>query len=185
MSIFDENDPLAMMKGESLAASRALSDYARMGAISGERSLRKLIATYREQKANGEQPPTVSWRTLAGWSLRFNWVERVKLWDEIQRKKEQKEFEDEVAKWKRQRVRLAKRLMAVSARILTTEDLDRNASLGEVSRAIKVASEILRQELEGGDGASKHEVVIRVVRGDVATSSRVVVEAEDDEAADV
>lgn len=76
------------IKGESWKSITACNDYLRMGV---GRSLRKLRAFYDKQLSEGKQiPPTKSLPTLGGWSLKFQWVERSKLYDlEMEKEKDQ------------------------------------------------------------------------------------------------
>ena len=74
--------PLAgeRVSGESDLAVIACNTYLRMGV---RRSLRKLDARYRAQKAdeNEPDPPTDKWSTLTTWSVRFDWVDRAAEYD--------------------------------------------------------------------------------------------------------
>lgn len=44
----------------------------------GNRSLRNLHAGYVKRVQNGDKPPTVRFNTIADWSARFHWQDRVK-----------------------------------------------------------------------------------------------------------
>ncbi len=61
---------------ESKKAAAACQDYLRMGV---GRSLQKLHQKYI--KSTSDEPPTRTLRVLAGWSTKFNWVERAKEYD--------------------------------------------------------------------------------------------------------
>ena len=83
---------LAKAPIETEAALRAFEDYLSMGP---DRSLRKLIEKYRDQKRNnngdGDKAhtstgiPTVRFSTLASWSKRHNWQARIAQIDAEQR----------------------------------------------------------------------------------------------------
>lgn len=91
---FDVDNPLNRVRGESWKANAALRDYYHMG---NARALRKLLESYcktlpeEENQAlnkdttkkatlkNTDSVPTRSWNTLALWSHRYKWVERVNL----------------------------------------------------------------------------------------------------------
>ena len=55
------------------AVAQAFEDYYLMP----DRSLRRLAAQYRSRSAGGQVPPTRRFRTLAEWSTRYGWRERV------------------------------------------------------------------------------------------------------------
>lgn len=76
MADFDPKDPLARIKGESIKANTALRDYYKMG---GGRSLNNLLALYVQQASSeaGTKPPTRFKNTLATWSVRFSWQDRL------------------------------------------------------------------------------------------------------------
>ena len=91
---WDPGQPLKRGKGESARANAALVDYALMGP---GRSLRRLHTRYSKQTANKEQtekPPTTQWSTLAGWSFRYRWQERVARFDELEADRWAKEWRD-------------------------------------------------------------------------------------------
>lgn len=79
---YDPAAPIQKVKGEGWKANTALKDYYLMG---GSRSLRKLLAEYKKQASNKSQtnkgdrdpPPTTSWPTMATWSKRNRWQERI------------------------------------------------------------------------------------------------------------
>ncbi len=86
---WDEGDPLALAEGESAKANQGLHDYAGLGA---GRSLRLLCERYeaasRDQAATTPRPPTVRLATLKEWSTSFEWGERVRAWEDEERKRE-------------------------------------------------------------------------------------------------
>lgn len=84
---WDVEDPLKPIEGESITANKALNDYARMGYA---RSLRSLLKRYQEM----DVPPTSSFGTMAHWSQTFSWVDRVALWDEIERRRQERVWRD-------------------------------------------------------------------------------------------
>jgi len=59
---------------ETPAAQEAFEDYYGMGP---ERSLRKLTDQYEERKQTANKPPTVRFETIAEWSTKHNWQERI------------------------------------------------------------------------------------------------------------
>lgn len=70
-TVFNEADPLAILKGESKKGNAALHDYYLMGK---GRSLEKLLKSY--QNATNE-PPTRRIKSLKDWSRFFAWQERI------------------------------------------------------------------------------------------------------------
>lgn len=91
---WNEDEPLARIKRETIRAHRAFLDYLEMGP---GRSLRILFAEYRQHLDNEtatEEPPTKRFRTLARWSTRWQWQARLAAWQDIVRKERE-------AKWKR------------------------------------------------------------------------------------
>jgi hypothetical protein len=81
--VFDLENPLGRLPGESLRANQALRDYALQGP---GRSQRKLFEQYRQQidsKTTAEKPPAKRLRTLAEWSSRFAWQGRVEAWERL------------------------------------------------------------------------------------------------------
>lgn len=79
---WDALNPLKPVEGESAAASRALTDYAMMGF---RRSLEKLFNKYEEM----EDPPITNKATLSGYCMKYDWVDRAKRYDELQREREE------------------------------------------------------------------------------------------------
>lgn len=82
MNLYKER-PLNRIPGESRAANAALRDYYLMGA---GRSLRDLLKEYNRQTADESQtkkPPTLSWGTLSGWSVKHHWQSRIAAQKEI------------------------------------------------------------------------------------------------------
>jgi hypothetical protein len=102
------NDPLARVPGESLLANQALRDYADQ--TPGQRAQRELWNGYRQRSASGElakKPPTTSYTTIEGWSIKHEWVARVARYDELERERIARlraEAEAaEIAKWVQRR----------------------------------------------------------------------------------
>lgn len=72
---FDPDQPLNRVTREPLIKNTALRDYYAMGP---GRSIRRLAARYKEQKAQGGKlPPTLKVNTLFKWSTVWAWQERV------------------------------------------------------------------------------------------------------------
>ena len=80
---WDATDPLKRVESESSASSKGLTDYALMGF---NRSLGKLCDKYAEM----DNPPTESRATVHGWSMKYDWVDRAKRHDELQRQRDEK-----------------------------------------------------------------------------------------------
>ncbi len=82
--LWNWDDPLRRCPAmkETRAANLALRDYARM---SGRRSLRELLGTYRQQAScdSHAKLPTLKQKTLFSWSIRYDWVARVTRHDDI------------------------------------------------------------------------------------------------------
>jgi len=105
MSIWDKEDPLRRMQGETIRANQALKDYANLGL---GRSLTKLAHTYVERAIHGGVPPTKHRTVLAGWSAKFFWQERVGDWQQA---------DQEIAA-----IRMAARYQEMQQRILTLSE---------------------------------------------------------------
>ena len=88
---------------ETRRAHRAFMDYCRMGP---KRSLRQLLARYREQREQDvgrkpyepgtENPPTIYWNTLTDWSRRHHWQDRVAFWDAEQERIRTEEHQQKI-----------------------------------------------------------------------------------------
>lgn len=76
---WDTNNPLAPTPDEPARASRALNDYALLGA---GRTLAQLAEGYRTRPRSGpEKPPTRQLSQLKVWSTQWGWVARVAAYD--------------------------------------------------------------------------------------------------------
>lgn len=95
---WNEEDPLQRVEPETAKSSRALFDYALLGA---SRSLYKLAAQYKNLLHNGVKPapPTSNLRQLQEWSSKFDWQRRVLIFDQI-------ESDQELDKWEARRLEL-------------------------------------------------------------------------------
>lgn len=106
---FDQEDPLARIPGETSRANQALRDYYHQGTT---RSLRKLLAAYREQIAAGaaSEPPTRRLQTLTGWSMTLAWQMRIDAQEALDRKAEsaarQRALEESARLWAERREQL-------------------------------------------------------------------------------
>lgn len=85
--LFNPDEPLERIDGETKRANAAFADYALLGAA---RSYRSLLARYKSQV---EQPPTRSWNTLTAWASKFEWVERAERFDALQLQRAQQAYE--------------------------------------------------------------------------------------------
>lgn len=159
---YDTNDPLAYVQGESEKANKVLNDYALMGVA---RSFQKLIdrykrdivevANYRKNPAVWDkdkpiplQPPTVRMTTFTTWSKKYLWVERVVVFDALERAKERKEFEQDRIEWKRRRLDLLKASFFKLVGLLNEIDPKKDkVGMGELTRSIKEVNEQMRVEL--------------------------------------
>lgn len=96
---YDKEDPLAMasfgLRGrkEGKNANNCLNDYARMGP---KRTLDGLWEYYQHRATTDPLyvSPVRKKSNLRTYSMRYAWVERAKLYDELEKKKKQKEIED-------------------------------------------------------------------------------------------
>lgn len=79
---WDALNPLKPVEGEPASASQALTDYAIMGF---RRSLEKLFNKYETM----EDPPITNKATLSGYCMKYDWVDRAKRYDEIQRERDE------------------------------------------------------------------------------------------------
>lgn len=80
---WDAEDPLKPVDIEPVTASQALTDYANMGF---RRSLDKLFAKYEIM----EDPPITNRSTLSGYCMKYDWVDRTKKYDELQRERDER-----------------------------------------------------------------------------------------------
>ena len=98
---------------ETKGSYAAFCDYRDMGV---GRSLRALHERYTEQSANKsltEKPPTTNFSTIANWSTKFDWQDRVNAWDVYQQGERDKYYqnarqqliEDELADYRIQLVK--------------------------------------------------------------------------------
>lgn len=158
---FDRENPLGACKGESLRANRALRDYAFMGP---GRSLRKLLEKYREQsdnKARTEKAPTNRFSSLADWSTKYQWQDRVALWEALQdaaidqrwaeRRSEHREDEWEL---RDSLVELAKNIIAEGPKFLQTRRRTQKDQDGRIIEIVTVALDA-RLAVEAAEAASK------------------------------
>lgn len=107
---FNPDAPLERIKRETVRAHKAFIDYALTGS---RRSLRLLLERYRREDSQWTknptkytQPPTTRWTTIANWSKRYQWVERAKAFDLVQRERELIDYEQERDAWRKKRRRL-------------------------------------------------------------------------------
>lgn len=95
----DAYPSLKQLPDESPAAYQAFIDYIDMG---WERSINALIARYRKEKEAGTQIPSTRFATIAGWSGRFKWQERLGKYREdaaAQAIAQQRDYLDENIAW--------------------------------------------------------------------------------------
>ena len=158
---FDWDDPLGRIPGrasgrvESRRANAALRDYYNMGP---GRSLRKLLERYRHQAADEPDtvPATCRWTTLAGWSARFLWQDRVgrqteidddadkALWDERRREVRRADWSQSAALRELGDRILAEAPEYVRERTLKSGVVVRSLDGRLMIQAIKTASELAR-----------------------------------------
>lgn len=96
---------------ESATAYAAFIDYCRMGVA---RSLRALLERYQQQKADESQtqlPPTEKWSTLTGWSVKYQWQERVRQFDDDEAEKDCQIWNDRRRKQREREYSIAEALM--------------------------------------------------------------------------
>jgi hypothetical protein len=95
---FNLDDPLERIVDESLRANTAFCDYVFDGP---GRSLRKLLARYqkqREQTGNKagtdfpDDPPTTRFSTLADWSVKHFWQERLERWEYLRLQEKERKW---------------------------------------------------------------------------------------------
>lgn len=154
--LWDDEDPLARMKGESAKANIALRDYWRMGP---GRSLRKLLARYDKQAASESQaeiPPTAKWSTLCGWSAKFDWQRRIAARAAIQ-------AAADAAKW------------AARREALREDEWEQSRKLLEVAGKILAEAPMFvknqRRLIPGEDGAPDREVITLALDGQLAVKA--------------
>jgi len=83
MNIWNKEDPLHRMQGETIRANQALKDYANLGA---SRSISKLWRSYLESIAAGGNPPSKNQCVMLQWSVKYRWQDRVGDWQELQQR---------------------------------------------------------------------------------------------------
>ncbi|GIV82076.1 MAG: hypothetical protein KatS3mg051_1430 [Anaerolineae bacterium] len=146
-----EYQALARLAGETARAYAAFLDYVRLGE---GRSLRGLLAHYQAlhgekrpqtaHKAPTEKPPTLRLKTLADWSTRYRWQERLAAYQAERARREQ-------AVWERRRAEVRQADWEVSAEL---RELVR-AALAQLPQFIKTT----RTYVKGRDGEPDREIV--------------------------
>lgn len=144
-----EDDALARLAGETARAYAAFLDYVRLG---DGRSLRRLYESYlhgekRPQtahKAPTEKPPTLRFETLADWSVRYRWQERLVAWQTERQRREQALWEQRRAEVRETDWQLGQALREQAERLLATATWDTDALL----KAIELASRLQRLAAE-------------------------------------
>jgi hypothetical protein len=152
---------LGRQPGETLRAYAAFLDYVRLGE---GRSLRRLLAQYThgenrersEYKPGTARPPTRRFATLAEWSAKYGWQERLAAY-----KAERAQHEQAVWEERRRAVReadwsLGWQLRELVQRLLAQTELDADALL----KALKLASELQRLAAEVPPPKQTHDVHI-------------------------
>lgn len=142
-AVFDIDDPLARIPGESKRANSALRDYFFMG---DGRSLRKLLEIYKEQSLNNSltTPPALRFITLANWSSSYFWQDRISRMTEIEREKDYQLWES-----RRRQIRETDYSNAQRLRDLFDRAMD------EAPNFIKTR----RKFIAGKDGSPDREIV--------------------------
>jgi hypothetical protein len=169
---------------ESPAAFRAFCDYTVMGSGGKRRSIRELADYYAGQSASGslaDRPPTLSVKTLFGWSMRYDWDERSVAWDQQQQIDEeaarqairaQRRVELEEADWQhgsmiRQKVaeivaelprfiRRTVQRIEKDGQVTEVITLALNAGPGELARALELASKLQRLSVGEATDHTRH-----------------------------
>jgi len=172
-------DSLARQAGETPKAHAAFLDYVRMGP---GRSLRKLHERYCQQSGNEpatESPPTQRLRTLADWSVRFDWQKRLAAYKDERDRHDQERWEarrravrerdwdagEELRDLAAQVLAQAPQFVKTTRRLLRGHDgapdrevitlgLDADALL----KTLKLASELQRQAAEVPPPKQQHDV---------------------------
>lgn len=174
---------LARLPGETGRAYAAFVDYVRLGE---GRSLRRLLAAYvhgekrvqSEYKASTEKPPTRRFATLAEWSVKHAWQERLAAYQAERARHEQAVWEERRRAVREADWALGLRLRQLVERMLTDADLDAEALL----KALKLASELQRLAAEMAPPRQTHDV--RVTQAVPIAFVRVATAAREDEAGD-
>jgi hypothetical protein len=89
--VWDYDDPLAECEFETKKSRIALRDFAFLG---GGRTLRALCEHYEQQYAEGRKPPTRSMSTLTNWSMVYQWMARVKRFEELEYTREKQAWRE-------------------------------------------------------------------------------------------
>jgi len=151
---WDSSDPLMICEGETAKSSKALRDYATMGA---GRSLAKLSKMYVEVGAN--EAPTVHLSVLLNWSSSFDWVERVKSWEAlefkaVQEKVREAEVKARIEARERRRALLETFLerLAQGVREMRIDE----STLNEFTKAVQVYAD--QSRIEFGDVAAAKQI---------------------------
>ena len=173
----DETEPLApISKRETIRAQHALRDYAFM---THRRSLRNLTLKYKQDKLAGLKPPTDSFVTLSQWSMMFKWVERVAIWDEIERKREEADFIENQTKWRLRRKEIVQGAFAKIAQALQNVDVS-SATVRDISGAIKIINQELRLEYKD-DQATSDGITVNNPNGSQTIINIIQPKMDDDE----
>lgn len=120
---WNPEDPLGKIVQESGLANAALHRYAIMGKT---RSLRKLADAFEQdqrQRDRGDttipQVPTTSFATLAGWSSKYDWQNRVMQWEMLQHLEEEERWKERRKKVREDDWSHATELRELAERIIT------------------------------------------------------------------
>lgn len=145
--------PLCREKGETTKANKALRDYAQMGV---SRSLHKLLQTYI--KSGMLNTPTTCLRTLANWSVKYRWQERCQTFDDLERQKEARAFEQAQWDWRQKRLDMTKVIygklgVAVNAYKPQAE------TLSQLAHVLRIVNDELR--LAFGEQVQQVEVTVQ------------------------
>jgi hypothetical protein len=139
---------LGRLKGEPTKAFEALVDYAKQGRREGvakeSRSLRDLARDYQNNAKEGFRVPTRQQTRLQKWSVKWEWQQRVRAWDEALIQAEVDAWVERRQELRREQWEDGERLRKLGREWLTKlRNIDeKGITAGQVARMLESASEL-------------------------------------------
>ena len=143
--VWDVDAPLERCSGESRKSNAALRDYALMG---DGRSVRALQKRYAAQVTGGGQassPPTKQLTTLFTWSARYDWVARVRRFDQLSQEAALREFQRRRVADREVRIKALEGWRSMLIKAMSSVN-PASASFSDVTHGLRMVTEELRRE---------------------------------------
>lgn len=139
---------LGRLKGEPTKAFEALVDYAKQGRRDGvakeSRSLRDLARDYRNNAMEGFRVPTKQQTRLQKWSVKWEWQQRVRAWDEALIQAEVDAWVERRQELRREQWEDGERLRKLGRQwLIKLQNIDeKGITAGQAARMLESASEL-------------------------------------------